>query len=162
MNIRTMTPEDIPQVAKIEQHTFSLPWSEKGFADALEMEDNIFLVAEQSSEASDAGKERRVAGYIGMYVSFDEGEITNVAVEEEARSHGVGKLLVSCAKIEAQRRGVCRIVLEVRVSNTPAISLYQKEGFRILGTRRDFYELPREDAYIMAWETGGAEGTRIG
>ena len=157
MIIRTMESEDIPQVAQIEHNTFSQPWSEKGFADAIAMKDNIFLVAEGVSDASDAVKKRNVAGYVGMYVSFGEGEITNVAVEEAVRGHGIGELLIAGVQKEAHSRGICRIVLEVRVSNAPAISLYKKKGFRILGTRRGFYELPREDAYIMAWETDRPE-----
>jgi ribosomal-protein-alanine N-acetyltransferase len=52
-----------------------------------------------------------------------------------------------------QRRGVCRVLLEVRKSNTPAIRLYEKLGFSMLGIRRDFYERPREDACMMAYPT---------
>ena len=91
-------------------------------------------------------------GYIGMIASIDEGEITNVAVAAKSRRLGVGEALLNAVRQEATRRGLVRIVLEVRVSNAPAIGLYEKMGFSSLGIRRNFYDFPREDALIMALE----------
>lgn len=149
MEIRNMIAEDIPQVAEIEKNSFSQPWSVKGFADALELPDTIFLVAEESVANSCGDTCRVVLGYIGMYVSLDESEITNVAVGKAVRRMGTGRRLVRAAKEAAREQGVRRIVLEVRVSNTSAVALYEEEGFCKLGVRRDLYEFPREDAYIM-------------
>lgn len=149
MEIRSMTAEDIPQVVEIEQNSFSQPWSAKGFSDSLGLKDTLFLVAEESVANSCGQVCKVILGYIGMYISFDEGEITNVAVGTAARRLGTGRRLVCAMKSAATERGVGRIVLEVRVSNAAAISLYEKEGFRRLGVRKNFYEFPREDAYIM-------------
>ena len=102
----------------------------------------IFLVAEE---------EGRILGYIGMYLAMDEGEITNVAVMKQERQRGIGGMLLKEIKKEAERRAIARIVLEVRVSNASAIRLYEKEGFQNCGVRKNFYELPREDAYIMIY-----------
>jgi ribosomal-protein-alanine N-acetyltransferase len=135
-----MTQEDIPAVAAIEQACFSQPWSEKGFSDALRNPSAIFWVAEEKNE---------ILGYVGMYVSIDEGEITNVAVGEAFRGRGVGRALMEAACSYASEHGLMRIVLEVRAGNAPAIALYAQCGFACIGTRRDFYELPREDAEIM-------------
>ena len=140
MIIRRMIPEDVPQVAKIESASFSMPWSEKSFLDSLEREDTVFLVCVE---------EEQVAGYIGMYISFDEGEITNVAVDSAYRQKGYGYQLMEAARTEAKHRGVLSIFLEVRVSNVPAIALYKKMGFEKLGIRKNFYEHPIEDAIIM-------------
>lgn len=133
---------DIPAVAAIEKNSFSRPWSEKGFEDSLKLPDTIFLVAEEELS-------KEILGYIGMYVSFDEGEITNVAVAESAQRQGIGKALVQGMLERAKEAGVCRIVLEVRRSNAAAIHVYETSGFAAVGIRKGFYELPREDAWIM-------------
>lgn len=134
-----MTREDIPEVAAIEKMCFSQPWSEKGFAEGMEAS-AFFLVAEEDD---------RIIGYIGMYVSAPEGEITNVAVAPNARGKGTGKALVEAVKQWALDHGVTRIVLEVRVSNAPAIHIYETAGFVKLGVRKNFYQFPTEDAFVM-------------
>ena len=116
MLVRRMAEEDTAKVARIEKECFSQPWSQQGFIDALKGSDNILVVAEENGE---------IYGYVCMYVSFEEGEITNVAVSEQYRNKGVGRLLMQTIEREAEANGVERIVLEVRVSNNSAISLYK-------------------------------------
>ena len=140
MMIRRMTREDVARIAQIETECFSLPWSEASFEDSLAREDTVFLVCEDEEE---------VVGYVGMYLSFEEGEITNVAVTPLRRKKGYGNLLIQAIKEEAKARGAECIVLEVRVSNAPAIALYEKHGFERIGIRKNFYEYPTEDAIIM-------------
>ena len=140
MLIRRMIFDDIPSAVRIEKECFSLPWSEKSFQDSLERDDTFFLVCEEGSE---------ITGYIGMYLSFDEGNITNVAVSPLYRKKGYGEALVSAAKELAKENQIQKIFLEVRVSNAPAISLYKKMGFENLGVRKNFYDHPQEDAGIM-------------
>ena len=139
MLVRRMTIEDIQAVVEIEKKCFSSPWSEKSFQDSISREDTIFLVCEEGS----------ITGYIGMYISFDEASITNVAVSPEFRKKGYGEQLVAEAKLAAKESNAESIFLEVRVSNEPAISLYKKMGFEELGIRKKFYEHPVEDAIIM-------------
>lgn len=140
--IEKMQTKDIPEVAEIEARVFSMPWSEQGFADALK-QDTIFVTAKQDGQ---------VVGYCGMYCSFEEGEITNVAVLPEAQNHGIGKKIISALLKASRKKNISRIVLEVRVSNTPAIRLYEGFGFQKAGIRKGFYEKPREDAAIMILE----------
>lgn len=149
MLIREMTLEDITQAVLIENECFSLPWSEKSFQDSITREDTLFLVCEDSSTQSGATV---ITGYIGMYLSFDEANVTNVAVHPSYRKKGYGNALVSTAKTKAKEHQIERIFLEVRVSNAPAIALYQKMGFENLGIRKKFYDHPKEDAYIMSCE----------
>jgi ribosomal-protein-alanine N-acetyltransferase len=158
MIIRKMTPSDVPQVAAIEAQCFSLPWSTQGFLDSIAREDTIFLVAEMDEEdraqtmAVDQGQENTatIAGYIGMYTSCGEGEITNVAVSSEYRKQGIGNALVEAMKSAGKEKQLESILLEVRVSNERAISLYKGNGFIELGIRKNFYEQPTEDAIIMS------------
>ncbi len=140
IRVRKMRAEDAAEAAALEAQIFSQPWSEKGFLDALNLPNTIFLVAKEDGA---------LAGYIGMYISLDEGEITNVAVAPQFRRRGVGTQLIEEIRREAAAHGVTSIVLEVRVSNEGAILLYEKCGFRDCGVRRGFYELPKEDARIM-------------
>lgn len=142
ITVRNMQMKDVWPVSRIEQEIFSKPWSYQGFVDALNLGNTIFLVAEE---------EGKIIGYIGMYLSLDEGEITNVTVAVTERQRGVGGLLLTEMKKEAERRSVARIVLEVRVSNDSAVRLYERSGFKNCGVRKGFYDMPKEDAYIMIY-----------
>lgn len=142
ITVRNMQMKDVWPVSRIEQEIFSKPWNYQGFVDALNLGNTIFLVAEE---------EGKIIGYIGMYLSLDEGEITNVAVAVTERQRGVGGLLLTEMKKEAERRSVARIVLEVRVSNDSAVRLYERSGFKNCGVRKGFYDMPKEDAYIMIY-----------
>jgi ribosomal-protein-alanine N-acetyltransferase len=135
--------EDISSVVEIENQCFSLPWSQSSFEDSLSRKDTVFLVCEEDE------KQHVIIGYIGLYVSFDEASVTNVAVSPVFRKKGYGEALVVAAKEAVKAEGADSIFLEVRVSNAPAISLYKKHGFEELGIRKKFYEHPVEDAIIM-------------
>ena len=137
-----MTTRDCARVAELERQIFSLPWSEEGFRSAVLMPQNVFLVAEDAGE---------ICGYLGMYTSIDEGEITNVGVAPECRNQGIGRKLVQAALSMARQQGLAQVVLEVRVSNASAIHLYESCGFVNVGVRKGFYEQPKEDAYIMIY-----------
>ena len=140
MEIEKMTREEIPRVAELERQIFSMPWSEHGFYDTLDRENVIFLTAKE---------EGQVWGYCGIYLAADEGEITNVAVAPERRRQGIAGKLVQTLMKEAGASGAKIFILEVRVSNTGAIGLYQKLGFTPCGIRRNFYQNPKEDALVM-------------
>jgi ribosomal-protein-alanine N-acetyltransferase len=172
MLIREMTYADIPQIVEMEKQCFSDPWSEKSFEDSIAREDTIFLVCEETpseqsiklsqdvknlaGDISSFKKENvvEITGYIGLYISFDEANITNVAVSPEYRQKGYGEALVTTDQKLAKEKNVKKMFLEVRVSNHPAISLYEKLGFEKIGIRKNFYEYPREDAYIMSCDLG--------
>lgn len=158
MLIRRMTIEDVPAVVEIEKECFSLPWSERSFEDSVSRDDTIFLVCEENEDSLQGLVEKSqiqgargavIIGYIGMYLSFDEASVTNVAISPVFRKRGYGEQLVTEAKAAAKNAGAEYIFLEVRASNKPAISLYKKLGFEELGVRKKFYEHPVEDAIIM-------------
>lgn len=152
MLIREMTVLDVPAVADIEKECFSLPWSQQSIRDSVEREDTLFLVCEETigEVSNDLTVKKVIVGYIGMYLSFEEGDITNVAVSQQYRTKGYGEALVKKVKALAKERQLATILLEVRISNAPAISLYKKMGFEEIGFRKKFYEYPIEDALIMS------------
>ena len=140
MTIESMTVDDIAQVAEIERQIFSIPWSEKAFRDSMESDNTIYIVAKENDN---------VAGYAGMYLSFEEGNITNVAVNPLSRRKGIGEKIVRDILNRAYEKGVRDVFLEVRETNSVAIALYEKIGFKEEGIRKNFYDKHRENALIM-------------
>ena len=140
--IERMTRVDVAQVEAIEQEIFSVPWSEKSFIDACETKENVYIVCK------DNGK---VLGYCGMWTVLGEGNITNMAVAKEYRRQGIAKLLMSeMERISIEENGVDVFFLEVRQSNENAKKLYEKMGYKPIGTRKRFNEKPEEDAIVMS------------
>ena len=138
--VRKMRPEDLLQVCEIEKDNFSLPWSEKSFLESMERDDTLFLVALDREE---------VAGYLGCYCVAGEGEITNVAVKSSYRRQGIGGKLLEKLYEEGALLDTQEFFLEVRESNEAAIALYSRQGFVKEGIRKNFYEMPVENAIIM-------------
>lgn len=136
MKIDEFKEEYLDEVCEIEKNCFSNPWSRQSLAEEIDNENAHFAVALIDG---------RVAGYMGLQIFSGEGYVTNVAVLPEFRRCGVAKALIrACMKNKMNF-----MTLEVRESNLPAISLYEKTGFERIGIRPDFYRNPDENAVIM-------------
>lgn len=140
LTIREMTEEDVPFVCEIEEATFSMPWKADDFIDMIRRDNLTYLVAELDGT---------IIGGAGFRNVLGDGEITNVAIKSAFRGRGYGKILVRELLKKGREMGADEFTLEVRVSNTPAIKLYESLGFKSEGVRPGFYEKPREDAMIM-------------
>lgn len=140
MNIRYMRKEDLDQVLGIEQTLFSKPWSKQDFLDALLKKENLYIVAEDKEQ---------ILGYCGLWGVAGEGQITNVAVKKEYQGKGIATSLFDDILKKGEMIELQAYTLEVRESNVRAIHLYEKMGFVSAGLRKNFYELPTEDAVIM-------------
>ena len=144
IRLRNMTLDDLTDIMEIELLSFSVPWSRNAFVEELTVNDKcLYLVAEH---------EKNVIGYIGMWKIFDEGHITNVAVHPKFRGRKVGCALIKELEAHAKNALIQRVTLEVRESNTVAISLYTKFGFQRAGIRKGYYSDTGENALIM-WKT---------
>ncbi len=141
VRIVPMTGDHLDEVAELERICFSTPWSRNMLAEELENDCSAFLAA-----LDDSG---RVVGYAGIQVILDEGYIANIAVRPECRRKGVAQQLLDVFIAFAKGHHLAFLTLEVRASNTPAILLYGKNGFRSAGRRKNYYEFPKEDAIIM-------------
>lgn len=137
--VRPMTEEDVKGVAEVEKECFASPWSEQSLSEELENSNAHFFVAHINGE---------IAGYIGTISVYGECSVTNVAVKEKYRNAGIASALLQRAILNSIFLGDEFITLEVRKSNTAAISLYEKFGFKKMGERKNFYRLPVEDALI--------------
>ena len=127
---------------RLEKLCFSRPWSRRMLAEELENQCAAFLVAED-------GVSGKVLGYAGLLVMADEGYITNVAVFPEYRRSGVAAKLIEVFENFARGNRLAFLTLEVRPSNAAAIALYRRFGFQEVGRRKNYYDLPKEDALIL-------------
>jgi ribosomal-protein-alanine N-acetyltransferase len=142
IKVEAMCVVDLEAVLEIESASFPVPWSRNAFLqELLENDRAIYLVARDELE--------RITGYIGMWVVFDEGHITNLATHFGFRRSGVGRALLTAMMQAGRERGVRYMTLEVRRSNLAAQQLYQKAGFVQMGIRRQYYLDNKEDALIM-------------
>jgi ribosomal-protein-alanine N-acetyltransferase len=137
---RPMCFSDIDRLVPIELASFTVPWTRQMLEDELYNGNAYYLVAEYRGQ---------VAGYAGMWKIIDEGHITNIAVDPAFRRLGLASLLLEDLIAYAKAQGIQALTLEVRVSNTPAISLYEGKGFKVEGRRRKYYSDNNEDALIM-------------
>lgn len=138
--IRPMDKMDIMQVTEIEKSIFSIPWSANSFIEASENDNNIYLVCIENDE---------VVGYCGLWTVLGEGNVTNVAVTKTHRGKGYGSALLKELENMGHKKAVTKYFLEVRQSNVIAQKLYFSLGYEKIGTRKNFYERPVEDAIIM-------------
>ena len=139
--VQPMRAGDLVPAARLAAACFSNPWRIDAFADALIRKDTVCLSV-LSGEA--------LCGYAVLYTALDEGELVNIAVAEEHRKRGVGGMLLDEVLAAGEALGVKHFYLEVRESNLAAQGLYRSRGFQTDGVRRDFYEKPRENAFVMS------------
>ena len=140
ISFREMRPEDADAVEEVEKASFAVPWSRKSFWEEAANERTYYLLALD---------DEKVVGYAGTWILDDEAQITNVAVTPEYRGQKVGAGLMENLIKEAKKRGATRMTLEVRPSNTAALALYEKFGFKDYGRRPHYYLDNGEDAVIM-------------
>ena len=149
VRIVPMNADHLDEVAELERICFPDPWSRNMLAEELDNALSAFLVA-----LNDDGQ---VVGYAGLQVVLDEGYITNIAVRPECRRQGIAGKLLQVFLDFAQANHLAFLTLEVRPSNTAAIVLYGRHGFRSAGRRKNYYDLPKEDALILTKTYGEAE-----
>jgi ribosomal-protein-alanine N-acetyltransferase len=101
------------------------------------------------NEPSSSGRQY-IFGFAGFWIMAGEAHITNIAVREKHRRHGIGELLLISLIDLAKELDARLITLEVRASNTAAQSLYSKYGFTRVGLRRGYYTDNREDGVLMS------------
>jgi [ribosomal protein S18]-alanine N-acetyltransferase len=143
IDLRRLTLADLAAIERIERQSYPTPWSRSMFASELAKTSSICLGAVDT----DAGE--ALVAYLIISRYADAWHVMNVAVQLDYREQGVAtKLLNRLFEVTAadDRRGY---TLEVRVSNSGAIRLYEKLGFVPRGIRRGYYTDNREDALIM-------------
>lgn len=140
--IRPLAAADLPAVLALEAKGHAYPWTPGNFQDALNSA--YYMVVLEQGE--------RIAGYGIVQVILDEGHLLNITIDPALHGRGLGRYLLQHLIAYAQSH-TDTLFLEVRPSNTRAITLYQTAGFNEIGLRRNYYPAPeggREDALLMA------------
>ena len=134
--------EDLTGVLAVEAESFTNPWTREMYAWELQNRSvcHIYVVRVPGE---------RVAGFCAFWLVFDEIHINNVAIRPAYRARGLGTALMTHVLAAARRLGAHRATLEVRASNTDALRLYDRLGFYVAATRRNYYTNPVEDALIL-------------
>ncbi len=139
---RLMTEYDLPAVLDIEYRSYEFPWTEGIFHDCLRFGYSSWVIE----------LDRKVVGYGVMSLAVQECHILNLCIDPEFQGNGIGRRLLGQLFTIARARNADTAFLEVRPTNTHALSLYFSEGFNEIGTRRNYYPslFGREDAIILA------------
>lgn len=141
MLIRAMNEDDLLEVVNLEEELFSSSWSLSDFAyELLENDFSFNYVLEDDS---------CLIGYVGVWLMYEQAQITTIGVCSCYQRQGYGRLLMNTMIDLAMRHGCETMSLEVRVSNEKAIALYQSLGFTIEAIRKNYYQDNHEDAYLM-------------
>ena len=135
----------VTRIADLEKVCFSDPWSVNSITSELSNPLSLWLVALDGDH---------LAGYVGSQSVLGWADMMNLAVSPDYRRQGIGKELVLRLIEKLKENKVTCLTLEVRVSNHPAIALYESIGFATVGKRPGYYHNPKEDALILRkeWE----------
>jgi tRNA threonylcarbamoyl adenosine modification protein YeaZ/ribosomal-protein-alanine acetyltransferase len=144
---------DFSEVAELQRRAFTNPWGAEAMQWELAHTDVARLYAARNQDG-------RVVAYCACWLLFDELHINSLAVEESLRRTGIARRLLHEVFREAVAGGARSATLEVRRSNEAARRLYETLGFAVEGVRRDYYQLPREDALIL-WHRDLAGAGRL-
>ncbi len=140
LEIRSLSIEDLDDLAQLEEASFSEAWSRESFRRELE--------ANFTARYFGVFFQGRLIAYIGYWLIMDEGHIANIAVHPLFRGRGIGEALLGYAMAHCRGESANKMTLEVRKSNTAARSLYEKMNFKNCGVRPGYYS-NGEDAVIM-------------
>lgn len=139
---RRMSEQDLTAVLDIERRSYQFPWARNIFLDCLRHGHSAWVLETA----------RGIIGYGVMSVLVQECHVLNLCIDPDYRGQGKGRQLLEELLIIARVHEADSAFLEVRTSNFQALALYLSEGFRKIGTRRNYYpaQLGREDAVILA------------
>ena len=136
-------PRHLKAAAELERACFTHPWTEKQLAEDLDNELLTLLAAE--------GADGTLLGYGEVRTVVDEGTLERIAVAPQYRRRGVAEAILR-RFLQDGREKLAFLTLEVRAGNAPAIALYEKLGFRVVGRRKNYYRELHEDALLMTVE----------
>jgi ribosomal-protein-alanine N-acetyltransferase len=140
-SIRPMTEADVPAVILVENQIYEFPWTDRNFLDSLRAGYHMHCM----------WLDEQLAGYIVMMHVVDEYHLLNISIRADLQGLGHGKHLLQWGIGQAKLANATGMLLEVRPSNVTAKNLYEKEGFKLIGARKNYYpsQLGREDALVM-------------
>lgn len=149
--IRSADASDLDAIMAIEQASFGpSAWDRETVRAEIASEWGCYLLAVEADGAA--------LGYAGLRAVGVEGDVQTIAVDAAARGRGIGRALLAALLVEAERRGVRELFLEVRADNPVARTLYASVGFVEIGLRPRYYQPEDVDAVVMKRMPAGVEG----
>lgn len=146
LNYEPMQQADLDDVFGLEQSVYPYPWTMANFVDSLNSHYEAWVLRDRNGD---------LLGYFLLMAIVDEAHLLNVAVSAERQGQGLGRFLLNQAVACARGLGMESVLLEVRPSNTRALEIYERYGFRQIGRRKGYYPAAnqqREDAVVMRFE----------
>lgn len=139
----------MPVVMLVENRIYEFPWSERNFFESLQAGYLMHCM----------WLDEELAGYIVMMHVVDEFHLLNLSIRGDLQGMGYGKYLLQWGIGQALSANCTGMLLEVRPSNTVAKALYEKQGFKLIGTRKNYYQARqgREDALVLFKNFGGEQ-----
>jgi [ribosomal protein S18]-alanine N-acetyltransferase len=155
MKIRAFADEDVAAVHSIQMKCLhAAQWSVDDYLRLAEDPYGMVLVAELET-----ANPPQVVGFAAFYRLIDDVELRNLAVEPTHQRRGIARALVEQGGGKLRGTGVRRIFLEVRASNQPARELYASLGFRLLSSRKDYYQNPLKETLVLALDIAPSSQT---
>jgi len=152
-----MEAGDLDEVLSIEQISHAHPWTRGNFSDSLAAGHWAYCIRPDSADAEPGSylDPQVLWAYCVLYPAVDELHLLNITVAPQLRRLGIAARILKAIEGIAASRKMPRIILEVRPSNIPAITLYQSLGYETIGVRKGYYPADestgqREDAQVMA------------
>ncbi|PSO50278.1 MAG: ribosomal-protein-alanine N-acetyltransferase [Cyanobacteria bacterium SW_9_44_58] len=145
VTIQPLKNQQLEQVLSLDQVCFGGIWTKGAYEREIASPNSFLLTLVQENSES----KQQLIGIGCFWAIVEEAHITLLGIHPDYRGQGLGELLLCCLLEGARTWPLERATLEVRVSNTAAIALYQKLGFEIAGRRKDYYPMPPEDALIL-------------
>lgn len=139
-----LKPEYLDSLTELEKICFSVPWSRNLFKNDISNKTAYYVLAVLND---------KVIGYCGLYKVLDEADITNIAVHPEFRKQGLAERMLENIIKHCELNKISKITLEVRKSNINAIKLYEKNAFKVVGERKNYYSDNNETAILMTRKT---------
>ncbi len=151
LRLLPMAVIDLDEVLAIEQRAHMAPWTQVQFTDSLDAGHWAYTLRVLGAEdAPDT-----LVGYCVLMPGVDEISLLNIAIDPSQQRQGLAQKILLVMEDQALAKSLSKIFLEVRASNAPAISLYQKMNYQQVGIRKAYYPMhegQREDALVMMKE----------
>ena len=140
LHVRSMIVSDLVTVHQLEQSVTPYPWTHQQLQDSLSNHHCFVLIINQ-----------QLIGFMIFSEVLDEFTLLNIAISPSFTRQGYGFYLLRRGLLFAKQQQAQECFLEVRVSNAPAINLYERLGFQVVGERKNYYPCSsgREDALVM-------------
>ena len=152
LQICEVEDKDLDEIILIEEELYLHPWKKKDFE--YEIHENPFAIYLKLLDADS----NEIMGYFGFWIKFEQAEITKVSIKRKYQGYKLSKLLMADGEKRMMLAGCESVTLEVRISNIKAINLYQKFNYKIVATRKHYYD-NGEDAYLMLKELNQNDNT---